>query len=124
MRRPCPIGWTAQLDRYLDCLKQSEVSPTDEFFCGLITTEKLCHLTDKELLLSDPTNLVSLWEPKTLNIIEHMKRQIQDISLDRLNRLEKGICPTPSRLRTCGIRMANFISSPKLWQIGKFAIRS
>lgn len=98
MRRPGPIGWTAQLDNYLDCLNQSKLSPTDEFFCGLLMTEKFCHLTNKDLLLSDSSKSVSLWEPKTLNIIQHRRKQINDISLDRLNRLERGISPRPSRV--------------------------
>ena len=124
MRRPCPIGWAAQLDKYLDSLKQSKPSPTDEFFCSLLTTEKHSHLTDKDLRLSDTSQSISLWEPKTLNIIQHIQRQIDDISFDPQNRLEKSMCLSPSGLRKYGIRMTNLTSSHQFWQIGQFTIRS
>ncbi|PLB54778.1 hypothetical protein P170DRAFT_341794, partial [Aspergillus steynii IBT 23096] len=91
MRRPNPVVWNPQLDKYVEDLRQSRLSPTDEFFCNLLATEHSCHLADEQLSLSDPSKSVSLWEPNRLSITETIQARADGLSLDRHSPLEKSL---------------------------------
>ncbi|KAJ5290952.1 hypothetical protein N7478_000203 [Penicillium angulare] len=91
MRRANPMKWTPQLGRYLDDLRQSKLSSTDEFFCDLLTTEHSCYVANEEFLLSDPSNSVSLWGPDTLSVIQRIKDRANGVSLRAYNFLQKSL---------------------------------
>lgn len=109
MRRPNPIAWSPQLGDYLNNLKESVLSPTDDLFCKLITIEHGCHVADKEFCLSDPSNLLS--EPKALSNIQGLEAVADGLSLGGHGPLEKCTCIKNSRLQKGRIFVADYTSS-------------
>lgn len=115
MRRPNPIAWTPQLDEYLNNLKESMLSPTDDLFCKLLTIEHVCHVADKELYLSDPSKHV-LQEPKTLSTIQGLQARTDGLSFGGHTPLEKCMCIKHSGLRKRGVFLTDYTSSYRIWQ--------
>ena len=76
------------MDDYLADLQRTEACPTDTFFNQLVVTGRLCHTIDQELFLSDPAAWVSVRDPKTMDIIQNYRSQIDFSPLDQLDSVQ------------------------------------
>ncbi|KAE8360399.1 hypothetical protein BDV27DRAFT_41417 [Aspergillus caelatus] len=91
LRRPTSLAWSAQYDDYVADLRRAKVSPTDEFFCTIVTTESICHAINKELFLSDPVSSVFLSDPKISTEVQKHKSQIESLPLNQISSIDKSL---------------------------------